>query len=191
VQQGDAQTQEELPPVAGVRHCFVKAAGIEFHVAEAGSGEPLVLLHGWPQHWYMWRQQIPAFAQRHHVICVDLPGFGWSGVKDHGYEKEALAADVVSLDAVDARTTASKNLALTPRRDPMSGRPMGPVIGVDWFGAAVRPDMAGCREWALFAQSGSWWASRSPRRSTLGRDREGEQPAKKGRSALRSKTDDQ
>jgi len=96
--------QEDLPPVAGIRHRFVTAKGIEFHLAEAGSGEPLVLLHGWPQHWYMWRHQIPAFAQRHQVICVDLPGLGWSEVKNRGYEKEELAADVISLlDTIGVR----------------------------------------------------------------------------------------
>jgi pimeloyl-ACP methyl ester carboxylesterase len=96
--------ENDFPELAGVRHRFIAAAGIEFHLAEAGSGEPLVLLHGWPQHWYMWRHQIPALAERYRVICIDLPGFGWSGVKDGGYEKERLAADIMSvLDAIGVR----------------------------------------------------------------------------------------
>jgi hypothetical protein len=48
------------------------------------------------------------------------------------------------LAAVDARTTALKNLALIPGRGAMSGRLSGPVIGIDRFGAGVRPGMAGC-----------------------------------------------
>lgn len=96
--------ENDFPEVVGVRHRFVTAAGIEFHLAEAGSGEPLVLLHGWPQHWYMWRHQIPAFAERYRVIGIDLPGFGWSGVKDGGFEKAQLAADIVAaLDAIGVR----------------------------------------------------------------------------------------
>jgi pimeloyl-ACP methyl ester carboxylesterase len=96
--------ENDFPEVAGVRHRFIVAAGIEFHLAEAGSGEPLVLLHGWPQHWYMWHHQIPALAEQYRVICIDLPGFGWSGVKDGGYEKERLAADIMSvLDAIGVR----------------------------------------------------------------------------------------
>lgn len=96
--------QNDFPQVVGVRHRFVTAKGIKFHLAEAGRGEPLVLLHGWPQHWYMWRHQIPALADRYRVSCIDLPGFGWSGVKDDGYEKERLAADIVAaLDAIGVR----------------------------------------------------------------------------------------
>jgi pimeloyl-ACP methyl ester carboxylesterase len=74
------------------------------HLAEAGEGEPLVMLHGWPQHWYMWRNQIPALARHYHVICPDLRGFGWSDAPPRGYEKENLATDVLNLlDALDLR----------------------------------------------------------------------------------------
>ena len=41
--------QHSFPPVDGVTHRFVKANGLNLHLAEAGSGEPLLLLHGWPQ----------------------------------------------------------------------------------------------------------------------------------------------
>ena len=40
------------------------------HVADAGDGEPLLLLHGFPQHWWEWRQQIPAFAQRYRAYSI-------------------------------------------------------------------------------------------------------------------------
>src|SRR5687767_6827 len=49
----------EMPQVDGVRHRFQAAGGLNFHVAEAGEGEPVLLLHGWPQHWYCWRLVIP------------------------------------------------------------------------------------------------------------------------------------
>ena len=87
----------DFPLVAGVTHRFVDANGLRFHVAEAGDGEPLVLLHGWPQHWYMWRGVIPRLAQRYRVICPDLRGFGWSDAPSGGYEKETLAADVIAV----------------------------------------------------------------------------------------------
>ena len=45
----------DLPQLDGVTHRTVAARGLRFHVAEAGAGEPIVLLHGWPQHWWMWR----------------------------------------------------------------------------------------------------------------------------------------
>ena len=81
----------------GVTHRFVEANGLRFHVAEAGAGEPLVMLHGWPQHWYMWRGVIPRLAERYRVICPDLRGFGWSDAPVSGYEKETLAADMIAV----------------------------------------------------------------------------------------------
>src|SRR5687767_14115632 len=79
-----------FPEVQGVSHRFVDAGGLHMHVAEAGEGEPVVLLHGWPQHWYEWRRQIPALAQHYRVICPDLRGFGWTDAPASGYEKENL-----------------------------------------------------------------------------------------------------
>jgi pimeloyl-ACP methyl ester carboxylesterase len=91
-----------LPTVDGVTHRTVRARGIDFHVAEAGSGEDVVLcLHGWPQHWYEWRHLLPALADRHRVLALDLRGFGWSDAPRDGYEKEEMASDVLAvLDAL-------------------------------------------------------------------------------------------
>lgn len=52
-----------------------------FHI-EAGDGEPVLLLHGYPQSASCWRHQIPALAQRHRVIAPDWPGFGHSDPPD-------------------------------------------------------------------------------------------------------------
>jgi pimeloyl-ACP methyl ester carboxylesterase len=85
------------PNVPGVQHSFVDAGGLRVHVAEAGEGEPLVLLHGWPQHWYVWRHVIPRLAESYRVICPDLRGLGWTEAPRDGYEKETLAGDVLNL----------------------------------------------------------------------------------------------
>ncbi len=86
------------PHVDGVSHRTVRARGLDFHVAEAGSGEDAVLcLHGWPQHWYEWRHLMPALADRHRVLALDLRGFGWSDAPPDGYEKENLADDVLAV----------------------------------------------------------------------------------------------
>jgi pimeloyl-ACP methyl ester carboxylesterase len=67
------------------------------HVAEAGEGDPILLLHGWPQHWYLWRGVIPLLAPRAHVICPDLRGFGWTDAPSSGYDRETMAEDVIAL----------------------------------------------------------------------------------------------
>ena len=87
------------PEVAGldVEHHFVEARGHRFHVAEAGEGLPLVLLHGWPQHWWMWRFCMPTLATRFRLIVPDLRGLGWSDAPDGPYDKLTLAEDVLAV----------------------------------------------------------------------------------------------
>jgi pimeloyl-ACP methyl ester carboxylesterase len=93
-----------MPQVAGVRHSYHRAGELEMHVAEAGEGPPLVLLHGWPQHWYEWRKLIPALSEDYRVICPDLRGFGWSDAPEGGYDKETMARDVLALlDAMEVQ----------------------------------------------------------------------------------------
>jgi pimeloyl-ACP methyl ester carboxylesterase len=89
----------DMPAVDGVSHHWVQARGLRFHVAEAGAGEDVVLLlHGWPQHWYEWRHLMPALAEDgRRVLAMDLRGFGWSDAPRHGYEKENLAGDVLAV----------------------------------------------------------------------------------------------
>jgi pimeloyl-ACP methyl ester carboxylesterase len=91
-----------MPELAGVEHHFVTVRGAKLHYAEAGEGPPLVLQHGWPQHWYSWRDLIGPLAENHRVICPDLRGLGWSEGTPSGYEKPELAKDLVGLlDALD------------------------------------------------------------------------------------------
>ena len=77
--------------------------GARLHVAELGDpdGPPVLLLHGWPQHWWSYRELMPLLADRHRVLAMDLRGFGWSEPTPRGYRKAQLAEDVVGvLDAL-------------------------------------------------------------------------------------------
>ena len=111
-----------------VRFSRVATNGIELHIAEAGPAEgPLVfLLHGFPESWYGWRNQIPALAENgFRVIAPDQRGYNLSD-KPGGipsYDLDRLAADIVGL-------------ADHFRRDSFS------VVGHDW-GAAVGWWLAG------------------------------------------------
>lgn len=89
--------ERPLPHVPGVRHAHHRAGDVRLHVAEAGDGPPLVMLHGWPQHWYEWRELIPPLSRRYRVLCPDLRGFGWSEAPPRGYDKETLARDILAL----------------------------------------------------------------------------------------------
>jgi pimeloyl-ACP methyl ester carboxylesterase len=91
----------DLPEIHGVRHAFHELpTGVRAHVAETGPEDaPAVLcLHGWPQHFLIWRAIWPELAGTHRVICPDLRGHGWSGWPDDGdFRKARLADDAVAL----------------------------------------------------------------------------------------------
>jgi pimeloyl-ACP methyl ester carboxylesterase len=98
----------------------LRAGGLAFNLAEAGDGPPVLLLHGFPDSWRLWRYQIPALAKAgHRVIAPDLRGFGETdrpaAVED--YRLRTLVNDVVGLlDALELDRAA--------------------VVGHDW-GAAL------------------------------------------------------
>ena len=89
----------------GVTHRHVEARGMRFHVAEAGDPQapPVVLTHGWPQHWWLWRHVIGALAPAYRLIAWDLRGLGWSDpAPDGDYTKTAMADDLLGLmDALE------------------------------------------------------------------------------------------
>jgi pimeloyl-ACP methyl ester carboxylesterase len=76
---------------------FTVANGVHFHYVIGGSGEPLVLLHGYPLTWYSWRKIMPALAEHYTVIVPDLPGLGDSKEPSAGFEKSAIAEDIRAL----------------------------------------------------------------------------------------------
>ncbi len=96
----------DFPPVDGVEHRFVEVRGMRMHVAEAGAGEPLLLVHGWPQHWYQWRGVIERLADVRRLIVPDLRGFGWSDAPAGPIEPDVFVDDLIALlDALDIEQT--------------------------------------------------------------------------------------
>jgi pimeloyl-ACP methyl ester carboxylesterase len=86
-----------VPELPGVQHRWIDAGGLRMHVAEAGEGPPLLLVHGWPQHWWMWRGVIPRLAEHHRLICPDLRGHGWTDAPPSGYDKGQMSSDLLAL----------------------------------------------------------------------------------------------
>ena len=91
----------DLPPVPSVRHRLMDVASVagpvRIHLAEAGSGEPVLFLHGWPQHWFSWRHVVAVLAGQYHLLMPDLRGFGWSEAPGKGYDPHSFAADARAL----------------------------------------------------------------------------------------------
>lgn len=79
-------------------HRFVAANGARFHVAEAGDGPLVLLLHGFPQFWWSWRHQLPALAGAgYRVVAMDLRGYGSSDKPPRGYDTMTSATDVAGV----------------------------------------------------------------------------------------------
>jgi epoxide hydrolase 4 len=97
---------------------YILTNGIQLHCMSAGEGEPIILLHGFPEHWYSWRHQIPMLAEYGQVFAPDLRGYNLSdkpeGVKN--YDIDILVDDVMGIIA-------------------STGARQATVMGHDWGGA--------------------------------------------------------
>ncbi|MFB7510666.1 alpha/beta fold hydrolase [Streptomyces broussonetiae] len=71
--------------------------GVDLHVATAGHGPAVLLLHGFPHSWRLWTDVIGGLAERHQVIAPDLRGFGDSARPKDGYDAGTLALDAEGL----------------------------------------------------------------------------------------------
>lgn len=101
-----------------IRHEHIRGDGVELHVARAGEGPPVLLLHGFPQNWTCWRHQLaPLVDAGFSVLAPDLRGYGRSQrpAGRNAYHLRHLVADVAALVA-------------------QSGAPRAHVIGHDWGG---------------------------------------------------------
>lgn len=99
---GMFSSHQPMPDVPGVSHQYINAGGLRTHVAVAGpeSGDPVLLLHGWPEHWWLWRHAMPALADAgYRVYAPDLRGFGWSEATPNfaDYDKRNFASDILAL----------------------------------------------------------------------------------------------
>jgi pimeloyl-ACP methyl ester carboxylesterase len=87
-----------LPEASGFEHLVVETPGLHTHVAAIGEGEPVVLLHGFPQHWWQWHAVAPLIAAAgYRVLCPDLRGAGWTVADDPRIERETRLRDLLAL----------------------------------------------------------------------------------------------
>jgi pimeloyl-ACP methyl ester carboxylesterase len=108
-------------------HREVSANGIRLHVAEVGTGPLVLLLHGFPEFWWSWRNQLPALAEAgHRAVAVDLRGYGDSDKPPRGYDLWTLSGDVAGLIR-----------ALGERQADLVGHDWGGILS--WCAAALHP----------------------------------------------------
>jgi pimeloyl-ACP methyl ester carboxylesterase len=90
-----------MPQLAGVEHTYHDLpTGVRIHLAAFGpAGAPPVLaLHGWPQHWWAWRDVAGALGDELRVLAPDMRGFGWSSwPQDADFAKQRVADDAIAL----------------------------------------------------------------------------------------------
>lgn len=94
-----------------IEHHIAKVDGTRFHYVTAGSGEPVLLLPGWPQSWIAWRKVLPLLVSAgRRVVVLDPRGFGESDKPAQGYDLDTAsrdlhrfleATDLVSAGAID------------------------------------------------------------------------------------------
>jgi alpha-beta hydrolase superfamily lysophospholipase len=78
-------------------HHTTSVNGIQLHYVIGGQGDPVVLLHGWPETWYAWHHVMPALAKNYTVVAPDLRGLGDSSKPLTGYDGKTLAEDIHQL----------------------------------------------------------------------------------------------
>jgi epoxide hydrolase A/B len=111
-------------------HRTLDAGGLRMHVAEAGEGPLVLLLHGFPECWYSWRHQLPALAEAgYHAVAPDQRGFGDSDRPERieEYSMLHLTGDVIGL--IDA---------LGERQAVLVGHDWGAPVA--WYTTMLRPD---------------------------------------------------
>lgn len=157
--------------------------GLRMAYRSGGSGRPLVLLHGWPQHSQMWHAIAPILSDAHRIIAPDLRGAGGTTIKGP-YDKATLARDVIALldllnikrfDLVGYDLGAGVAYDLAARHPERVARLAVMEFGLPGFGyeheMAAKPDWHAGSNWHLSfftVPDVAEWAFRGRERELLG-----------------------
>jgi len=84
---------------AKVKHGYADSNGVKIHYASAGSGPLVVMIHGFPDYWYTWRDQMEALSDKYQMVAIDQRGYNLSdkpkGVEN--YDMRLLVGDVIAV----------------------------------------------------------------------------------------------
>jgi alpha/beta hydrolase fold len=96
-------------------HHTATVNGIQLHYVMGGDGDPVALLHGYPQSWYEWRHVMPALAKNYTVIAPDLRGFGDSSRPLTGYDGNTTVCPIRIQQHISGRTRCRSTACLFVR----------------------------------------------------------------------------
>ena len=91
------ETAKPAAPPSNFKHQTANVNGVNIHYVIGGEGEPLVLIHGFGQNWFMWNRLLPELSKHFTVIAPDLRGMGESDKPAGGYDKKTMAVDMHEL----------------------------------------------------------------------------------------------
>ena len=100
-----------------VTHAYAENNGVRIHYASIGEGPLIVMIHGFPDFWYTWRNQMVALAPHYHVVALDLRGYNLSD-KPEGGENYAMPHLLGDIQAVIQHLGKEKAI----------------IVGHDWGG---------------------------------------------------------
>ena len=87
--------------MSSLTHHIKEAGGVQWHWAEMGEGDPVILLHGIPESWQCWKHQLPTLATQFRVLAFDLKGYGQSDKSEGDYTSSHVARELILLlDAI-------------------------------------------------------------------------------------------
>lgn len=90
-------TVKPANPPSNFKHAYAVVNGVKIHYVIGGKGDPLLLVHGFGQNWYMWNRLLPELSKHFTVIAPDLRGVGESAKPAAGYDKKNMAVDLHEL----------------------------------------------------------------------------------------------
>jgi len=88
-----------MQPVPAISHEYAEINGVRLHYATAGRGPLILFLHGFPEFWYEWKNQLAEFGRDHTAVAPDMRGYNLSAKPSElsAYAMPALVEDVRAL----------------------------------------------------------------------------------------------
>jgi pimeloyl-ACP methyl ester carboxylesterase len=121
-------------PAPSLTHQYADVNGVRLHYAQSGRGGLIIFLHGFPEFWYEWKNQLAEFGRDHTAVAPDMRGYNTSSkpVELSAYQIPVLVEDVRALATAILKTSGGARFTLV-------AHDWGGVVA--WAFAAIHPEM--------------------------------------------------